>query len=257
MRLPDDYKWLVEKYGWGEFCDYLYLRTPFGTSPHNGVDWQSGRASGSAERDGERYPYPLHPAPGGLLIWGTTMDADRLCWITAGDPQDWPVVVWGEAGQYETFAPGAAGFIEGWVGGRLGSRLLADMEPHLTPWFNTFRARVDRCLRLSESPLPRPERLRILREALNPTVDRGGWRSEDGESGQEHFATVDSDWMLTYEVSRPHQIRVGFPPEHGEHVRRRLFAAVRLMGCEVLEITTARGTSVPSWETAMEAERPT
>ncbi|GAA2568063.1 MULTISPECIES: SMI1/KNR4 family protein [Streptomyces] len=59
VRLPDDYKRLVETYGWGEFCDYLCLRTPFGTSEHNGVARQSGRLSGAPERDRERYPYPL------------------------------------------------------------------------------------------------------------------------------------------------------------------------------------------------------
>lgn len=40
-RLSDDYKRLVETYGWGEFCDLLYLRTPFATSEHNGIEWQS------------------------------------------------------------------------------------------------------------------------------------------------------------------------------------------------------------------------
>lgn len=241
VRLPDDYKWLVENYGWGEFCDFLYLRTPFGTNPYNGVEWQSGRPSGAND---------------GLLIWGTTMDADRLCWLTAGEPRDWPVVVWDRDGDYETFAPGAVDFVESWAGGRLDSRLLVGMEPHLAPWFNTFRPRVDRCLRLSQGPRPHPERLRILRAALAPTADRGTWRSEDDESGQDHFATVDSGWLLTYDVSRPHQIRVGFPPEDGERVQQRLFAAVRLMECEVLEITTADGTTVPAWETATKVERP-
>lgn len=68
VRLPGDYKRLVETYGWGEFCDYLYLRTPFGTSEHKGVAWQNGRPSGMPERDREDYPYPLYPALGGLLI---------------------------------------------------------------------------------------------------------------------------------------------------------------------------------------------
>lgn len=42
-RLPADYRRLVETYGWGEFCDFLYLRTPFGTSRHNGIERQVGR----------------------------------------------------------------------------------------------------------------------------------------------------------------------------------------------------------------------
>ncbi|MFD5413022.1 SMI1/KNR4 family protein [Streptomyces nojiriensis] len=248
VRLPDDYKRLVGTYGWGEFCDFLYLRTPFGASEHNGIAWQRTYPPGSPDPDRERYPYPLHPAPGGLLIWGTTMDADRLCWLTGGEPEEWPVVVWSSEGRYETHRTGAAGFIEGWAGGRVHSGLLCDMEPDLAPWFNAFRPRVHRCLRLSEGTLPHDERLRLLRAALAPTTDRGSWRSEHDEAGQDHFATVDTDWLLTYDASCPHQIRIAFPPEDAERVRHRLFAAAELMECRVLEVTTAAGTPLETWD---------
>ncbi|MFD7461238.1 MULTISPECIES: SMI1/KNR4 family protein [unclassified Streptomyces] len=242
VRLPDDYKWLVETYGWGEYCDFLYLRTPFGTSRHNGLQWRRGHGPGT-------------DSPHGLLIWGTTMDADRLCWRTDGEPGDWPVVVWGEARQSEEFAMGALEFVDGWARGRLDSRLLGRMEPDLAPWFNAFRPRVHRCLVLSEGPHPYADRLRILREALAPTADRGSWTSERGESGQDHFATVDSDWLLTYDRTNPHQIRVGFPPGDKAEVRRRLFAAFRLMGCEVLAIRTAAGSPLTSWEAETAEDR--
>ncbi|MEV7401024.1 SMI1/KNR4 family protein [Streptomyces sp. NPDC091267] len=247
-QLPGDYKWLVSTYGWGEFCDFLHLRTPFGAGEYNGVEWQSGQLTGSPERYTERYPYPLHPEPGALLIWGTTIDADRLCWRTDGAPGEWPVVVWSSEGRYETHRMGAAEFVEGWSGGRVSSGLLGDMEPDLGPWFSAFRPRIHRCLRLSEGSLPHSERLRLLRAALAPTADRGSWRSEHNEMGQDHFATVDTDWLLTYDASRPHQIRIGFPPEDTEQVRRSLFATVRLMGCRVLEVTTGVGVSLPVWD---------
>lgn len=232
----------------GEFGDFLYLHTPFGASRHNGVEWQSAHPTESPERDRERYPYPLHPAPGGLLIWGTTMNADRLCWLTDGDPEEWPVVVWSSEGWYETHRTGAAAFVEGWAGGRVRSDLLVAMEADLAPWFNTFRPRVDRCLVLSEGPLPHDESLRRLRTALAPTTDRGTWRSERDGSGQDHFATVDADWLLTYDTPHPHRIRIAFPPEDTEHVRRRLFAAAELMECRVLEVTTAAGTPLEAWD---------
>ncbi|MFF7973559.1 SMI1/KNR4 family protein [Streptomyces sp. NPDC007905] len=226
VRLPADYKLLAETYGWGEFCDYLYLRTPFGTSPHNGL---------------ERYD--------GLLVWGGTLDADRLCWRTeAADPDRWPVVVEGRGVGREEHALSTAGFIEGWVTGRLRSTVLADMEPDLAPWFNAFLPRQNRCLRLSEGPRPYAERLRILRDVLAPTLDRGSWQSEDGANGQDHFATADTDWHLTYDRSRPHQIRVAFPPGDRVAARDRLFAAVRLMGCTVLEITTPEGLPLADWD---------
>ncbi|MFD9460363.1 SMI1/KNR4 family protein [Streptomyces sp. NPDC060027] len=253
-RLPEDYKRLVEAYGWGEFCDFLYLRTPFGTNRHNGIEWQSPRPAGSPARDRERCPHPLHPAPGGLLIWGTTTDADRLCWLTDGAPEQWPVVVWSSEGWYETHRMSAAEFLEGWAGGHVRSGLLGSMEPDVAPWFNAFRTRTHRCLLLSEGLLPYPDRLRILRETLAPTAERGSWRSEHDEARQDHFAVVDADWLLTYDAPRPHQIRISFPPEDGGQVRRRLFAAVRLMGCEVLRTTTASGTSLSSWDAATDED---
>lgn len=255
VRLPGDYRRLVETYGWGEFCDFLYFRTPFGTSRYNGLHWQTGRLTGSPERDAERHPYPLHPSAGGLLIWGTTMDADRLCWLTVGAPEDWPVVVWSSEGWYETFAMGATEFVEGWAAGRVSSRLLGDMEPDLTPWFNAFRPRIHRCLRLSEGPLPYPERLRILRDALAPTADRGGWKSETDGARQDHFATMETDWNFTYETPHPHQIRAAVPLRDMDQARQRLFDTVRLMGCRVLQITTAGGTILPGWD-AMADEDP-
>ncbi|MGV9642439.1 SMI1/KNR4 family protein [Streptomyces sp. NPDC003514] len=245
--LPGDYEHLVAAYGWGEFCDYLRLHTPFGTSRHNGLAWQTGRPSGRAEADRGRYPYPLHPAPGGLLIWGGTIDADRLCWLTSGSPDRWPVVVWSGDGRYETHPMGAAAFIEAWARGRVSSRLLADMEPGPAPWFTTFRPRLHRCLWLTEGPFAHERRLAILRDALAPTADRGTWRSDQGDAGQDHFATVGTDWLLTYDMARPHQIRISFPPEDGPRVGRRLFAAVRRMRCEVTRISAGKGETLPAW----------
>ncbi|MFF7245538.1 SMI1/KNR4 family protein [Embleya sp. NPDC008237] len=259
VRLPDDYKWLVEAYGWGEFGDVLHLRTPFGTNGcngHNGIEWQKAHPADSAARDRERYPHPLHPAPGALLVWGATIDADRLCLLTAGAPEDWPIVVWSSEGWYETHPMGAAEFVERWTDGRLVSRLLASMEPDLAPWFNTFRPRTHRCLRLSESRFAHPVRLRLLREALAPTVDRGRWESDAEDEWQHHLATVEHDWLLTYEAPHPHTIRVDFPPEDADLILPRLLAAVRHMGCEVLRITTAAGIPLPDPDTAMHEQPP-
>ncbi|MBD3578066.1 MULTISPECIES: SMI1/KNR4 family protein [Streptomyces] len=227
VRLPADYRALVETYGRGDFCDHLCLHTPF-----------------SAER---HHPYLLYRDPRGLLVWGTTIDADRLCWETTGDSRHWPVVLWSHDGAYETFGAGAAGFVERWVGGSLGSRLLGPPEPDLTPWFTAARHCLHRCLALSQGPPPHAERLRTLRAALAPTVDRGSWRAEDGRTGQDHFTSVDTDWQLTYDMSEPHQIRVAYPPEDAARAEDELMLAVRLMGCEVLALTDAGGMPAATW----------
>ncbi|GGY09401.1 hypothetical protein GCM10010358_72820 [Streptomyces minutiscleroticus] len=154
-------------------------------------------------------------------------------------------MIWSRDGEYETIPTGTAEFIEGWTTRHLSSRLIGGMEPDLAPWFNSFRPRTHRCLRLSEGPLPHHERLRLLRNSLAPATDRGAWRTEDGQSGQDHFATTDTDWHLTYDMANPHQIRVSHPPHDHEAVHQRLSTAIRLMGCDILTITTAAGT--PPW----------
>ncbi|MFJ3965270.1 hypothetical protein [Streptomyces sp. NPDC090036] len=62
-------------------------------------------------------------------------------------------------------------------------------------------------------------------------------------------AERDVESLLTYDASRPHRIRIGFPPEDAERARVRLMAAVELMQSRLLELTTAAGTTLPAWDT--------
>lgn len=58
VTVPADYLDLVATYGQGELCDLVHLEL------------------------------------GGLLPWGATSNGDLLCWLTDGDPDTWPTVVW-------------------------------------------------------------------------------------------------------------------------------------------------------------------
>ncbi|MFJ6405905.1 hypothetical protein ACIQK9_10325 [Streptomyces hydrogenans] len=57
-----------------------------------------------------------------------------------------------------------------------------------------------------------------------------------------------------WDASHPHQLRIGFPPEDSEQVRQRLFAATQFMGCEVLQITTAAGRRLPTWDAVIDED---
>lgn len=124
----------------------------------------------------------------------------------------------------------------------------------LPPWFNAFRPRNHRCLRLTEGPRAHDQRLAVLREALAPPADRGNRRSEQDDSGQDRFVTVGTDWLLTYDMSRPHHNRISFPPEDGAAARRHLFAAVRRMRCEVTRISASDGMPLPAWDTVADKD---
>jgi hypothetical protein len=89
LGLPGDYKHLIEVFGPGSFDGYLLLPSPFWVSrTHNQLDFFQYLAYAQEAMDAplERgeLPYPLYPDPGGLLLWGGTIDGNLLFWNTRG-----------------------------------------------------------------------------------------------------------------------------------------------------------------------------
>lgn len=253
IRLPEDYKTLVETYGRGDFCGALCLCTPFGEE--NPVPLTADLLEDYGylrEQWPELYPYPLFPEPGGLITWAVTGAGAQLCWRTEGPPESWPVVLWSRDDDYEEYECGAAAFLEAWLGGRIASEILLD-DPDLAPWFDPAVEHDQVYVRLAEidwrdveegRATPYVERLRILRQALGTTADRGSF--EHVGNRQDHFVVVETGWQLTYETAYGHQIRVAFPPDDSEAAREAVLGAVESMGCTVLGVDTVRGTS--SWK---------
>lgn len=248
LGLPADFKTLTERYGRGQFVDFLTPLTPFGTHE---LLVQQARQLLDGERsfresDPDRCPYPFYPEPGGLLPWAGTDNGDRLCWSTDGEPDGWTVVVWNpRSWTYDAHDMGAVAFLHGWLSGRVTTSVFDDAD-ETAPWFEPFRERRHVCIGLSEGESPYQERLRILRDALAPTADRGFYDDGDGER-QDHFAATELGWRLTYETVYGHQIRVAFPPADEERVRDTLFDAARRMGCQVMSTTTHLGEPVWGW----------
>ncbi|MEJ3744763.1 SMI1/KNR4 family protein [Actinomycetes bacterium KLBMP 9797] len=132
LRLPTDYKGLVDRYGDREFGGFLRLLDPrvLALTAREILD---DEAPLREQEDPAQYPYPFHPEPGGLLGWATTHNGDWLCWLTAGEPDAWPVVVWQRRPMwYHRHEAGAVGFLYGWLTGRVTS-LVPPRGPRLTP----------------------------------------------------------------------------------------------------------------------------
>lgn len=246
VALPSDYRELVTRYGNGVFNDHVVLLVPFGecTLLGYGVDQLDVDRELRAEFGDEDYPYPLHPEPGGLMVWATTSNGARLCWLTTGEPDEWQVVAWEpRASEYEPHAMGAVALLETWLSGRLETDLLPPVPAGA--WFDQPRELKQVYLRLTEGQHPYETRLTTLRDALSPTKDRGGVLLDDG-TRQDHFAT--ETWRVTYETAYGHQIRVSYPPEEEPAARKALRHAVNLMGCDVRSITDTSGQ--PQWTDA-------
>lgn len=246
LGLPDDFKALVRRYGRGEFCDLLFTYPPFGQRAL--IDYVARLDDERMVRDEfpENYPYPLYPEPGGLLIWGGTSNGHHLCWLTGGAPDDWPVVVWQprDGDNYELYRMGAVAFIEGWLSGRLARPPFPAVFTEVAQWFDPPRDLSHVYVRLAEGELAYPQRLRILRDALAPTLDRRSVELNDG-ARQDMFVATEAQWQITYETAYGHQIRVAFPPEDDDCARIAILRAVELMRCPV--ISAMRIDGMPVW----------
>jgi hypothetical protein len=227
LALPSDFKDLIARYGRGEFCDLVFLYPPFGecTLQGYGIDILRDEREIRDEFP-EDYPYPLHPEPGGLLVWGGTGNGQRLCWLTEGSPEEWPVVVWSpRGGDYERYAPGAVAFLVGWLSGRVPCRVFPEVFTATAQWFEPARKLAHVEVRLSDDGAGYPERLRVLRETLAPIADRYSTDFQD------HFFGTAARWRVTFNGDR---VRIGFPPGDDDAVRNAVTRAADLMGCRAL-----------------------
>jgi uncharacterized protein (TIGR02996 family) len=98
-RLPEDYKRIVAAYGSGLMARWITVLNPRSqASEHNLVEWATYvievicRGIHRLDED-EDFEYPFYPSEGGLLPCAHTLGGDQICWLTRGDPADWPIVV--------------------------------------------------------------------------------------------------------------------------------------------------------------------
>ncbi|MEU8031139.1 SMI1/KNR4 family protein [Streptomyces sp. NPDC049099] len=97
--LPRDYKRLAELFGRGAFDGYLQFYLP--GDRHSDLVEHSEWLARWAEVHGNRLwePHWPYPAPGGLLKWADSVQADSFYWLTEGpDPDRWPVLAYEDDG---------------------------------------------------------------------------------------------------------------------------------------------------------------
>jgi SMI1-KNR4 cell-wall len=114
ITLPNDYKQFINAFGTGEFNDLLWIYNPFSSVESMNLLWQAGvpeslendeelgrvcrldsdldRYYGFRCEDPEDYPLPPYPEPGGLLPVGGDSNGGYMWWLTAGEPDAWPLV---------------------------------------------------------------------------------------------------------------------------------------------------------------------
>jgi hypothetical protein len=138
--LPEDYKDFVKLYGNGSFMDFLGVYAPMRRSPHSRLETQVRNIHIYFPVD-ETDPYPVWPAPGGLIPLGRTDNGDSIFWLARGAPEDWKVVVWGRGLlAFETFDCGLTDFLAGLASGEI---LPEDFPEDMLPCDHLFRPSSD------------------------------------------------------------------------------------------------------------------
>lgn len=93
FRLPADYKWCVEHFGWADTDPVRVLRPTVEEGVRSLVECHDEHVDlwdGLPEGDA---PYPFHPEPGGLRLCAITTFNAEVWWDTADDdPDSWTVV---------------------------------------------------------------------------------------------------------------------------------------------------------------------
>ena len=113
VRLPSDYKWLVERYGPGSFDEFLYVFQPGSPVEPFQLELQAGqtiRALDYLRRGGEVIPYENSE----LLASCRTDNGDTGYWLRrpADNPDAWNIVVNEARGtRWSTFDGGIVTFL--------------------------------------------------------------------------------------------------------------------------------------------------
>jgi SMI1-KNR4 cell-wall len=115
--LPGDYKWLINTYGSGEFCDLLVILNPFATAEGMNLLSQMSPVLTRYRLGGLRNrAFPCFPAEGGLFPVAQDTNGGDIFWLTHGCPDEWHLVFFNH-GEYQQHTMGLATFIARWISG--------------------------------------------------------------------------------------------------------------------------------------------
>lgn len=139
LPLPDDYKALLTVIPMGRYAGTVLVSPPTLTG-HVGDLLAMFRETMLGLADRRNRPYPLYPELPGLIPWAEFQHpmAGSVFWLAdRGDPNSWPVVVYGANGDWEEFDVGAVAFLIALVRGTVPSELVTPKPG--APAYKTFQ----------------------------------------------------------------------------------------------------------------------
>lgn len=131
LQLPEDYKQFVDLYGVGVVEDdttEIRIKSPRDKSGYDQLlDIGRARAESVLEtEDPEERPYSVHPQIPGLLPIATDVNGYTLFLFTRGEPEEWPVTILSESGDFEEHPGPFTAFLLGVLTHRISTYAYCD-----------------------------------------------------------------------------------------------------------------------------------
>jgi hypothetical protein len=173
MKLSNDYREILERYGRGTFADFLSPIHPF-SDPDNFL-FRLENSILQHEREirfefSDQFPFLVYPDPGGLFPWASTDNGDTFNWLTVGEPDRWQTVVWESRGpQHAVYPFGAAEFLQRWLSGTLECLVFPKRHKYFDPSFTPYRVLEIASVYFGYIEIPFDQRLVML-------MDYFGWK---------------------------------------------------------------------------------
>lgn len=152
-RLPAEYVRLMETYGTGIWSSWLRFVPPLRTdrpvpSAHGfhgllrHATWINDIYRELRAEHPEFQPLAVWPEPGGFFAFADSIDGDAIGWLTIGDPDDWPVIIYPR--HYDQGPPLATNLVDTlleWLRGREAPESFVSLDRDDDPLeFATFKA---------------------------------------------------------------------------------------------------------------------
>lgn len=140
VSLPRDFVELAAHYPTLELDQFLRVPTPAPGAERQYVDgiFHEIEILKDLVDDEISGGYVAYPNPGGLIPWSESLSGDVFYWCTAGEPDDWPVVVNSRNGEWWEFHGGALAFLVGLFDHSIERRGLPADVPGPDPLVRSF-----------------------------------------------------------------------------------------------------------------------
>ena len=144
FRPPSDYRAFVDHYGVGGFGfaestgAWLPMLPPLvpGSTFVEQSAWLRSANIGLQRQFPDLEPdWPMWPAAGGFLQWGSSIDGDQIGWLTVGDPDRWGTAIYGRQMDHLQFPFTCVEFLYRCFTGTLGVEDLAGLVEEGEPRF--------------------------------------------------------------------------------------------------------------------------